>query len=71
MITDLRQPTMGAVEFAQFGGESFVFIKPVRQDDKLHYLVCAADGTELWAVEDRDLAVVIARRQGFEPLSLH
>ena len=71
MNPEFRAETMSQIDFAQLGGERLAYIKCVDEDGARHLLVCGADGTELWAVESRELAVAIARRQGLWPLSLH
>jgi hypothetical protein len=58
-------------EFAALGMNDLAYIRRVVTESGTGYVICAADGTAMAAVEDRDVAFAAARQHGLEPLSVH
>ena len=58
-------------EFGLLGLENVAYVKRVVRDGKEVFAVHAADGTEIAVIATRDLAFVVIRQNGMEPVSVH
>lgn len=68
-IERIRQ--LSARELALFGMQDLAYIKSVMVDGTPGYAVCAADGTQIAVLSDRDVAFATVRQHDLEPLSVH
>jgi hypothetical protein len=68
-IERIRQ--MSAQELALFGMQDVAYVKRAVVDDAPGYTVHAADGTQIAAFVDRDIAFATVRQHDLEPLSVH
>jgi hypothetical protein len=66
-----RSRQMSPRELALFGMQDLAYIKRVVVDDVAGYAVCAADGTQIAVIADRDIAFATVRQHDLEPLSVH
>lgn len=57
--------------WADYGKERMIYIKPVRVNRQVLHALFAADGTQLLLVEARALAEATIRRHELEPMSVH
>lgn len=72
MHATLKAGQITAAEFATLGLEHIAYVKPVILDDgRAAYAIHAADGQEITAVEDRELAFATVQRNDLEALSVH
>jgi hypothetical protein len=53
------------------GMEDLAYIKPVVEDGVEAFAVCAADGTQMAVIPNRNLAFAVVRQHDMEPLSVH
>ncbi|NIA67957.1 DUF1150 family protein [Pelagibius litoralis] len=58
-------------DFLLLGINDLAFVKAGRLEDKDCFLVFSADGTQMAALADRDVAFAAVRQNGMEPLSVH
>ena len=58
-------------ELAALGMQDVAYIKRVAVDEVAGYAVCAADGTQMAVLPDRDLAFATVRQHDMEPVSVH
>lgn len=56
---------------ALIGVTQFAYIRPVADDGKTAYAVCAADGTQLAVFESQEAAFFTAKQHDLEPVRLH
>ena len=68
-IEGMRQ--LSARELGMLGMEHLAYIKPVVADGVEAFAVCAADGTQMAVIPDRNLAFAVVRQHDMEPLSVH
>ncbi len=68
-IEGMRQ--LSARELGMLGMEDLAYIKPVVQDGVEVFAVCAADGTQMAVIPNRNLAFAVVRQHDMEPLSVH
>lgn len=68
-LEKIRQ--MSARELALFGMQDVAYVKPAVLNDAPGYTVHAADGTQIAAFADRDVAFAAVRQHDLEPLSAH
>jgi hypothetical protein len=68
-IEGMRQ--LSARELGMLGMEDLAYIKPVVQDGVEAFAVCAADGTQMAVIPNRNLAFAVVRQHDMEPLSVH
>jgi hypothetical protein len=68
-IEGMRQ--LSPRELGMLGMEDVAYIKPIVQDGVAAFAVCAADGTQMAVIADRNLAFVVVRQHDMEPLSVH
>jgi hypothetical protein len=66
-----RVPQMSARELALLGLQDIAYVKRSVVDDAPGYTVHAADGTQIAAFTDRDVAFATVRQHDLEPLSVH
>ncbi len=67
-----RQETLSAMrDWATYGVQRLVYIKPIQIESQVFHALYAADGTQLVIVEARALAEATIRQHAFEPLSVH
>jgi hypothetical protein len=68
-VEKIRQ--MSARELALFGMQDIAYVKRAVLDDAPGYTIHAADGTQIAAFADRDVASAAVRQHDLEPLSVH
>jgi hypothetical protein len=68
-IEGMRQ--LSRRELGVLGMEDLAYIKPIVQDGVEAFAVCAADGTQMAVIADRNLAFAVVRQHDMEPLSVH
>jgi hypothetical protein len=68
-IEGMRQ--LSARELGMLGMEDLAYIKPVVEDGVEAFAVCAADGTQMAVIPNRNLAFAVVRQHDMEPLSVH
>jgi len=68
-VERIRQ--MSARELALFGMQDIAYVKRAVLNDAPGYTVHAADGTQIAAFADRDVASAAMRQHDLEPLSVH
>jgi hypothetical protein len=68
-IEGMRQ--LSARELGTLGMEDLAYIKPVVEDGVEAFAVCAADGTQMAVIPNRNLAFAVVRQHDMEPLSVH
>ena len=68
-VERIRQ--MSARELALFGMQDIAYVKRAVLNDPPGYTVHAADGTQIAAFADRDVASAAMRQHDLEPLSVH
>ena len=62
---------MSARELALFGMQDIAYVKHAVVNDAPGYTIHAADGTQIAAFADRDVAFATLRQHDLEPLSVH
>ncbi len=62
---------MSPQALALLGTPDLAYVKAVENEGETAYAICAADGSELAVVPERELAFVVARQHDLEPLSVH
>ena len=60
-----------AAAIARFRYSQIPYVKQVDVQGQRAYVVCSGDGTELGALNDRELAFVAARQHDLDPVSVH
>jgi hypothetical protein len=65
-VKDLSDSELGLL-----GMEDVAYIKPVVVDGSDAFAVHAANGTQIAVIADRDVAFVVVRQHGMEPVSVH
>jgi hypothetical protein len=68
-IEGMRQ--LSARELGMLGMEDVAYIKPIVEDGVEAFAVCAADGTQMAVILNRNLAFAVVRQHDMEPLSVH
>jgi len=68
-IEGMRQ--LSPRELGMLGMEDLAYIKPVVEDGVEAFAVCAADGTQMAVIADRNLAFAVVRQHDMEPVSVH
>ena len=68
-VEGMRQ--LSARELGLLGMEDLAYVKPVLQDGIEAFAVCAADGTQMAVIPNRELAFAVVRQNDMEPLSVH
>jgi len=68
-VERIRQ--MSARELALFGMQDIAYVKRAVLNNAPGYTVHAADGTQIAAFADRDVASAAMRQHDLEPLSVH
>jgi hypothetical protein len=58
-------------EFAMLGLQDLAYVKPVVVNDEAAFAICAADGTQVALLADKDLAWATVRQHEMEPVSVH
>jgi hypothetical protein len=58
-------------EFASLGMQDVAYVKRIMVDDEPVYAVFAADGTQIAAMQDREVAFAAVRQHEIEPVSVH
>jgi len=66
---EMRQ--LSARELGLLGMEDLAYVRPVVQDGVEAFAVCAADGTQMAVIPNRELAFAVVRQNDMEPLSVH
>jgi hypothetical protein len=66
-----RARQMSARELALLGMQDIAYVKRAVVNDAPGYTVHAADGTQIAAFVDRDVALATVRQHDLEPLSVH
>ena len=68
-IERIRQ--MSTRELALFGMQDIAYVKRAVVNDAPGYTIHAADGTQIAALADREVAFATVRQHDLEPLSVH
>lgn len=68
-IERIRQ--MSTRELALFGMQDIAYVKRAVVNDAPGYTIHAADGTQIAALADREVAFATLRQHDLEPLSVH
>lgn len=68
-IARIRQMSMR--ELTLFGMQDIAYVKRDAVNDAPGYTVHAADGTQIAAFANREVAFAMLRQHGLEPLSVH
>ncbi len=68
-LQSIRQITVH--DLMVLGVGDVAYIKPTVAEGTVNYVIFAADGTMLGAMENRDIAYAAVRQQGLEPVSVH
>ena len=68
-IERIRQ--MSARELALFGMQDIAYVKRAVVNDTPGYTIHAADGTQIAAFANREVAFATLRQHDLEPLSVH
>ena len=68
-IERIRQ--MSTRELALFGMQDIAYVKRAVVNDAPGYAIHAADGTQIAAFADREVAFATVRQHDLEPLSVH
>jgi hypothetical protein len=71
MIKVNRIRHMSERELALFGMQDVAYIKPAIVNDTPGYTAHAADGTQIAAFADREVAFATMRQHDLDPLSVH
>ncbi|MFM9842461.1 MAG: DUF1150 family protein [Dongiaceae bacterium] len=71
MNTIEKLRTITPNDLAQLGMQWVAYIKPVVIDGTAAFGIFAADGKQLAIVPTRDTAIVTARQNDLEPVSVH
>jgi hypothetical protein len=58
-------------EFAMLGMQDVAYVKRVVVNDEAAFAICAADGTQVALLADRELAWATVRQHEMEPMSVH
>jgi hypothetical protein len=58
-------------DFLVLGINDVAYVKKDRQNDKEVFVIHSADGNEITAMTDHDVAFAAVRQNGLEPLSVH
>lgn len=58
-------------DFQSFGVEQVAYLKPVTVENRKAYALYAADGRLLTLQDTADLALMVARHNGLEPVVVH
>lgn len=62
---------ISAREFAELGANNIAYVKPVRIDNGIQFMLLAGDGRELGVAPNYQTAIVAALENDFEPVSVH
>ncbi|GAB4227222.1 MAG: hypothetical protein Tsb0032_33720 [Kiloniellaceae bacterium] len=62
---------LSSQDFLLLGINDVAYVKKSRQDDKDVFVIHSADGAEITALPDREVAFAAVRQNGLEPLSVH
>jgi hypothetical protein len=58
-------------DFLMLGINDVAYVKKGLQDEREVYVIHSADGAEITAMDDHDVAFATVRQNGMEPLSVH
>lgn len=58
-------------DLALLGIEDIAYIRTVKDDNETLFVICAADGTHLATIKDREVAFATVRQNDLEPISVH
>ncbi|WP_193368915.1 DUF1150 family protein [Pelagibius marinus] len=62
---------LSSQDFLLLGINNIAYVKKGQRDDREVYLIHSADGAEITALADHDVAFAAVRQNGMEPLSAH
>ncbi len=62
---------MSSQDFAALGQQEVAYVKPASGNQTRGYTVHSADGTQLMAVAEWDLAYAVVRQNDLEPVAAH
>jgi hypothetical protein len=73
MLSDclLKRGPLPEGEFATMGIENTAYVKEAQIEGRKAFVIYAADGTPLTAVDERDLAFETIRQHDMLPVSVH
>ena len=58
-------------DFLSFGLNDYAYVKKISVDNNQAFAIHAADGTPLTIMEDFDSALLMARQNNLEPVTVH
>ena len=58
-------------DFLLLGINDVAYVKKQQREDREFFVIHSADGAEITAMADRDVAFATVRQNGLEPLSVH
>ncbi len=58
-------------DFKDFGLQKIAYIRTVKNDSTVTYLIHSADGKQLYAAETLDQAIIATRQNELEPVTVH
>lgn len=67
--TDVRR--MSAEQLFHLGAQHLAYVKPVTSGGATRYVVHTAEGAEMAAFAEREVAFAACRQHDLEPVSLH
>lgn len=71
MQTQSRYMQLPPQNFAQLGMEEIAYIREVELDGAQYHAIFAANGVQVGAYANRDVAVAACMQHELEPLSVH
>lgn len=71
MQLNLKLDYMSLADFTALGQNGVAYVKPMRVDERLVYGIFAADGTQIAAAGEREIAFAAIRQHDLEPLDAH
>lgn len=71
MYNSLDHTHMSAQDLTLFGLEDTAYVRPMTVKGRRIHVICAADGTMITAVPDREVALLTIRQNHMTPASVH
>ena len=68
-VADLRK--LSPQDFKNYGVHNVAYVKPVTVQDQKAFSIHAADGTPLTVMDDFNAALIVARQNDLEPMTVH
>ena len=67
----MKMRTISDSDFAEWGMDQLVYIKPTQKDGYRIFAIFAANGQRMGLAKNRNAAMALIIQEGFTPLSLH